>query len=329
VAHDIIRYMKRMHVAEAPSLLDVEIRHLRLVVALEESRSVTRAGQALHLTQSALSHQLSDLEARLNAQLFTRTRSGLVPTAPGHQLLKVAHEVLGRLRAAQTEFALAGGQPAGTLRITTECYTCYRWLPQVLRRMSARLPGVEVFVDVNATNRPLQALSEDQVDLVLMFSNVERGAFVARPLFEDEWVAVVAPQHPLADRSYLRAADFANQTAILYTSPRRDMMVFREFFNPSRVEPRKVLHVQLTEAMIELAKANLGIAILTRWSVEPELRSGSLIALRLDRGGLRRTWHAVYRKQKGTPAYLQEFIRLIKTGFPSGPALSIVAAAGS
>jgi LysR family transcriptional regulator for metE and metH len=162
-----------------------------------------------------------------------------------------------------------------------------------------------------------------------MYSSVKRGPFVARPLFEDEWVAVLSRQHPLSNRAFLRATDFRSETAILYSPLDRHMLVYRKFFRPVRSEPRKVLPVGLTEAMIEMAKANLGIAVLTRWSVEAEVRAGTLVALPLDRAGLHRMWHAVYRKQKGTPPYLHEFIRLLKTSFPVGPVLAAAAGAGA
>jgi LysR family transcriptional regulator for metE and metH len=79
--------------------------------------------------------------------------------------------------------------------------------------------------------------------------------------------------------------------------------------------------------MIEMAKANLGIAILTRWSVEPEVRAGRVVARSLGREGLFRGWSAMYRKQKSTPQYLVDFVELLKAAFPRRPAL--VASAGA
>src|SRR4051812_10362272 len=104
--HAILGEMNRAHMLEPNALLDVEIRHLRLLVAIVEEGSITRAGTRLHLTQSALSHQLSDLEDRLATQIFSRTKSGLVLTQSGHQILKVAREVLGRLEIARRELVV-------------------------------------------------------------------------------------------------------------------------------------------------------------------------------------------------------------------------------
>ena len=138
---------------------------------------------------------------------------------------------------------------------------------------------------------------------------------------------MLSPAHPLAKRPYLRAADFKEETAILYSSNRKGMMVFQKYFVTGSIEPKNIQAVQLTEAMIELAKANLGIAILTRWSVEPEVRAGRVVALSLGREGLHRQWSALYRKQRNPPRYLTDFVELLKSTFPRGPAL--VAAAGA
>lgn len=312
--------MKEPHVLAPRSLLDVEIRHLRLMVALTEAGSVTRAAQTLHLTQSALSHQLSDLEQRLGVQLFRRGKPGVSATAAGRQLLKVAYDVLARLNAAQAELGSLAGA-GGTLRIATQCYTCYHWLPQVWKRLREEFPGVEIDVRAEATRRPLEALADGGIDLALMYTPVKRASFVARRLFDDELVAVMSPQHPLAARPWLRAADFAAETVLLYDFPLKEMYVYRAFFHPAKVVPRRVVQMQLTEGLMELAKANSGIAVLTRWSVAPEVRAGRLVAVPLERAGLHRPWMAVYRKHKATPPYYEAFVRLLKSAFPVGPAL--------
>src|SRR5215218_5510913 len=111
--------------------MDLEVRHLRLVASVAEVGSLTRAGDRLHLTQSALSHQLRDIEERLGATLFHRHGKRLVLTAAGEHLLQSARDVLGRLREAEDTIRALGKEPGGVLRITTECTTCYHWLPRL------------------------------------------------------------------------------------------------------------------------------------------------------------------------------------------------------
>src|ERR671930_334844 len=131
--------------------VDIEVRHLRLVSAIADSGTLPRAGDRLHLTQSALSHQLRDIESRLGAALFLRVGKRLVLTPAGERLLASAREVLERLQQTEHEIRCMGQDHAGLLRLTTECYTCYHWLSPILMRYRRRFPRAEVRIDVNAT----------------------------------------------------------------------------------------------------------------------------------------------------------------------------------
>src|SRR5215471_2965936 len=108
--------------------VNLDIRHLKLIVAVTEEKSVTRAGERLHLTQSALSHQLRDIEERLGTQLFLRLNKKMLPTQAGERLLVTARRTLDDLKRAEEEIAQMASNKRGALRISTECYTCYHWL---------------------------------------------------------------------------------------------------------------------------------------------------------------------------------------------------------
>src|SRR5689334_14501942 len=121
-----------------------EMRHLQLIRAIAEAGSLTQAGLALHLTQSALSHQLRDIESRLGVQLFTRAGRRLILTAAGHALLETANDVIAQIERTEDAIRQQAKGEQGLLRITTECYTCYHWLPTVLRHYQRAHPRVEV-----------------------------------------------------------------------------------------------------------------------------------------------------------------------------------------
>src|ERR1700704_709135 len=135
--------------------MDLEVRHLQLVAAVADVGSLTRAGDHLHLTQSALSHQLRDIEARLGAALFHRHGKRLVLTPAGEPLLQSARAVLERLRQTEETIRHLGNERRGVLRITTECTTCYHWLPRLLTAYRERFPSVEVRIEVEGTGRPI------------------------------------------------------------------------------------------------------------------------------------------------------------------------------
>src|SRR5215218_998955 len=177
----------------ASARASVEMRHLRLVAAIAEHGSMTAAGRVLHLTQPGLSHQLRELEARLRSPLFVRTSRRMVLTPAGEQLAQIARGVLAQVDTFERQ-VLDGdfADARGVIRIATECYTAYHWLPAVLREFRDRWPNVELRVGAEHTAAPIGALREGALDLALVYSGVDDKRIRLEPLFDDELVVVTA-----------------------------------------------------------------------------------------------------------------------------------------
>jgi LysR family transcriptional regulator for metE and metH len=306
--------------------MDVEVRHLRLVSAVADLGSLTKAGERLHLTQSALSHQLRDIEARLGTPLFLRIGKRLVLTPAGTRLLASAREVLDRLQQAEDDIRQLGRDRAGVLRITTECYTCYHWLPPLLTRYRRRFPRVEVRIDVDATSRPMPSLFDGKIDLAIVSSPVSDRRLVLRPIFQDELLVVVSPAHRLAGRPRVRLADLRDETMFVYP-PKEECRYLQQVLAPAGV-PARVEEMQLTEAITELVKANFGFSVLARWAVQPLLDAGALVALPIAPRGLRRHWSAAMPKALAAVDYVQEFVALLTRHAPARPGVNAASSAG-
>jgi len=290
--------------------MKLDIRHLNLIVAVTEERSVTRAGERLHLTQSALSHQLRDIEDRLGTQLFLRLNKRMLPTQAGERLLGAARQVLDELKRVEDEIEQIASNNKGVLRFSTECYTCYHWLPGLLKEFNRKFPGVEARIILEATRQPIQALLNGNLDLAIVSSTPRDKQLRYQPLFKDEIVAIMKPDHPLTARPYLRPRDFADQSLFLYVEP-KESHLFRLFFSAASVRPAKVSQVQLTEAILEMVKAGLGISMMARWAVKEQVESGQLVARSLTSKGLHRQWSAALLKNVYAPPYVNEFIELL------------------
>ena len=290
--------------------MHLEVRHLQLVAAVADSGSLTRAGEQLNLTQSALSHQLLDLEARLGTPLFHRVSRRMILTPAGEHVLASARRVLAELSRTEEELQALAGEQRGLLRVTTECYTCYHWLPTLLAKFDQKHPGVDVRLDVNATKRATAALLEASVDLAIMSSELSDPRLVARPLFEDELVAIVAPDHPFAAKESLTARELASETLLTYASL-EESTAYERVLRPAGLEPKRWMEVPLTEAMIELVRGRIGIAVVPRWSVTPQLDAGAIVAVAVTRRSLVRTWKAVTLRAARTPSYVEDFIQLL------------------
>lgn len=308
--------------------MDLEVRHLKLVREVSAAGSLTRAGASLHLTQSALSHQLRDIESRLGTALFLRVGKRMVLTPAGERLLRSADDVLSTIERTEEAIRSLSGDRRGVLRLTTECLTCYHWLPALMKRYRQSHPQVDIRIDVKATSEPVTNLVEGRLDVAIVSDPVRDRRVVARPLFDDELVVVLDPRHPLSTRPFLQPEDFAQETLLTY-SPKEDSTIYQRVLLPAGVMP-VVQQVQITEAMIELVKAGLGIAVLARWAVDPYVKSGALRAVRLTRLGYRRTWSAATLKDMARVPYVKAFIDLIAAHPPfTARARGVVGAGGT
>jgi LysR family transcriptional regulator, regulator for metE and metH len=288
----------------------LEIRHLKLLAAVAEEGSVTEAGRRLHVTQSALSHQLRDAEEKLGAQLFMRLGRKMVLTAAGEKLLESARRVLEELRTAEMQIEGLNGGTRGVIRVSTECYTCYHWLPPVLKRFHSKYPKVEVDIVLEATARPIPALLEGTLDVAVISCGVPNKSLKMTPFCEDELVIVLSPKHRLAGAAHVQPRDLAGETVLCYP-PKEESTLWLRVLRPAGVMPERILGIPLTESMIDMASAGLGIALLARWAVEDYVRSGKVVAVPLNKGGLRRQWYAVTHRNHPATPYLAEFVSLL------------------
>jgi LysR family transcriptional regulator for metE and metH len=296
--------------------MDLEIRHLRLVAAVAEHQSLTKAGEVLHLSQSALSHQLRDIEERLGTRLFHRLNRRMLPTPAGERLLESARTVLSELGNAEVAIRTGLGQRPVTLRLSTECYTAYHWLPPVLKPFRQRFPHVEVCIDPTATSDPIGRLLSGELDLAIVSSSVKHARLAVRPLFDDEQVLLLPADHRLARRPYARLTDFGQERLLTYTGA-EDSHFLTRVLRPAGVVPTYVETVKLTEAAVEMVRAGLGVAVLSRWAVAPYLRRGSLVAQRITADGYARHWRAVVHAHLADADYLCEFLRLVIANAPA------------
>lgn len=290
--------------------MNLEIRHLKLVTAIAETGSVTRAGNRLHLTQSALSHQLRDAEKQLGTYLFERKSGKMILTVAGERLLQTARAVLCELERAETEIQKNGGAVKGLIRMSTQCQTVYHWLPARLILFQKQFPDVEVQLVIEATNNPFEALLEGKLDLAIVSDPIRNRKLRYLPLFEDEVVVAVPPEHKLACRTWVEAQDFSTESVLLYP-PREESTLLTKILEPAGIRPKKIQEVTLTEAIIELIIGGLGIAALPKWTVAPQLASGALVGVPLKPPGYKWSWSVAQLRDNRTPVYVQEFVRLL------------------
>src|SRR5258708_18335444 len=272
----------------------IEVRHLRLVRATAEEGAPRSPAPPLQLPPSAGSHQLADLEGRLGVPLFTRVRRQLKLTSAGARLLEAARALLPELSRVERELYRVSTRKREVLRVAVECFTSYHWLPSVIAGLAEGHPHIDVRIVPEATRDPVTALLRGTLDLALVSSPVQDRELLSAPLFDDEWTVILSPVHPLAGRPFVTAVELGRETLFAHDAPRGDVERLRELIAAERASMPRIVPVPLTDAVVALVQAGLGVAIVSRWAVAPWEARGEIVCRRLTRTGLTVKWSALY-----------------------------------
>jgi LysR family transcriptional regulator for metE and metH len=290
----------------------LDLRHLRSLVAIADTGKLATAAERVHLTQSALSHQIRALEDHHGLPLFERTRYGLTFLPAGERLLQLARTVLAEVQAAERDLQRMNGQASGELRIALECHTCFDWLMPVMHQFRQRWPGVEVDLVAGFHADPLALLKEGRADLVIGSRPKAVRPWQVLPLFRFEILAVLANDHPLRHKRYLTPKDFHGETLITYPVPEPRIDLIREVLQPARLNlPRRT--AELTVAIVQLAASRRGIAALPSWGLQSYLSHDYVQGLRIGPKGLWSELHAIWPRSQAAQPWLQDIADIIRT----------------
>jgi LysR family transcriptional regulator for metE and metH len=285
------------------------VKDLQLVRLIAEDGSLTSAARRMHVSQPAASQRLANLQGRIGTDLFVR-RDGLMrPTRAGERLVAAALSIAGILESAATDMREIVDDRNGHFRVTTQCYTCYRWLPFVISDMRALHPDLIVDVVPEATDSAYDALFDDRIDVAVVSNPQSDAPFIEQVLFEDELYAVMNSGHALASRHFLTPGNFSSETLVLYSGNKH--AILEEILYPAGVSPARVIQIRITEAIVELARAGQGIAILSGWAFNDLDNKTRLKAVRICKGGFNRTWRAVVGRN-ANEAYVASFVKSVR-----------------
>ena len=292
------------------SILD--LRHLRTLLALLESGSVSRAAALQNVTQSALSHQLKALEEFYGLTLFERKSAPVAFTPAGRRLLDLAQAVIPAVEKAERDVARLGGHGAGKLRIAVECHTCFDWLMPSMDALRLRWPEVEQDIVSGFQSDPVGLLHQDRADLAIVSDrDASESEVVYHPLFSFEILALLPNGHALLGQPWLEAEDFAAHTLITYPVPDEMLDLVRRVLQPARVTPPRRT-TELTVAMLQLVASGRGIAALPLWAVKGYLDRGYVSSRSIGEGGLTGRLFGVVSARTANRPYLVDFLRIMR-----------------
>lgn len=280
--------------ADGPFL---DLRHLKMIRAIAQHGRVTDAAEALGVTSSALSHRIKEAERRLDLVLFTRIHKRLRMTPAAEYLAEMADRVLTEMNRAEQDVRRMDRGVEHVVRIGIEAYSAYHWLPAFNTYLRDHLPGVELQVMADVARDAVGALMNRDVDLIVASGDATPIGTHQVPLFTDELLFIMAPEHPLADKVYVGGGDIEGVDFITYTLKPEPDREFARLFRPAESYPRWAVTVELPEAIVELVAAGQGTSVLAGWAVRPAINAGRIRGARVGGEGITLSWHAMLRSE--------------------------------
>ena len=275
--------------------------HLESFVEVARRGNVSRAAEALYLTQPAITARLKSLEGGLGVELFVRTGRGMKLSDAGRAFLPYAERTLATVDEGRQLVANLRQGNVGALVIAAAPAVSTYVLPGILRAFRSTYPNVRLGVRTGHTEEVLEMVLRAEAHIGIG-RPIRHPDIELIPLFEDEMLLVVAARHAFAARGKVSMAELAEERLILFDRTSSYHELTSNLFRQAGVVPASTLELDNVEAAKKMVQQGLGVALLPRMALAQELRSRSLRPVRLiGTESLRRPIVALRRKDAGEP----------------------------
>ena len=289
----------------------LDTRHFRSLIAIAESGKITDAARRVHLSQSALSHQIKAIESHYGISLFDRSRTGLSFTPAGERFLQLARDVMNQITDAERDVLRLQTDTRGQLRIVLECHTCFDWLMPVMDEFRRRWPEVEIDFVAGFHANPLDLLSDGTADIVIGELPDSHKHLSIAPLFEFEILALIANEHRLSKKKNLTAQDFIGETLITYPVPEERIDLIKYLLKPAKIQLERRT-AELTVAIMQLVASRRGVTALPSWGVKNYIDHDYVLGKRIGAKGLWSRLYAIAPTELAQSNHQQDFIQIIR-----------------
>lgn len=286
-------------------MIRLTLRQLEVFVSIANQHGhVTRAAQAIGITQAAASMAIADLEQQLDARLFDRVGKQLILNETGRILLQRAQAVLDR--ASEIQMLAAGSQSIFDIRLGASVTVGNHLLPPVLARFKHSFPNGQIRVMRYNTDQVLSQLSDFSIELGFVEGPVEDSRFRTFPWKKDALTIFAAAGHPLAGKK-LAAADLAAADWVMREPGSGTRKVFERSLAALGIVPRIALELEQPAAIRECVRAGMGLGCLSRLELQDAIAAGQIVPLKAPLLDLGRDINIVLHNQK----YVSEAIGTI------------------
>lgn len=293
----------------------MELRHLRYFVALAECLNFTRAAERVHVTQSTLSHQIHQLEEEIGELLFERVGKRVLITERGELFLSYATKALKEVDQGLGALKESSKGLTGRLRIGATHTFNHGLLPECIATLLARHPTVKVVASEFTADDIGRSLASGALDMGISYRPRTMGELWFEPLYNEQMVLVVSPQHRLAGRKRIRLVELHRQPLVLLTPAFATRTMLDECFRACDAEPLVVVETNTLTPMLALVERTQVGAIVSENALRdrPGVR-----AIRLESPTPMRTPGILWKRKADKSAPMRAFASIVRAIALSG-----------
>jgi len=288
----------------------MEIRDLEIFLSVAKHLSYTRAGDDVNLSQPSVSIRVKHLEDELGVKLFEQLGRKVALTEAGRLLIADARYVIAAVADAKQRIYELQGLERGSLRIGASTTPGMYLIPQIIARFKERYPKIEVHLGIKDTKQVEEGVIRNEFDFGFVGGHLVGDEVDVLAWVTDQLVLVVGPKNPLAKKKSIKAEDLRKEKFILREMGSATRSTIATHLQTSNLAVQSVMEMENPESVKKAVQSGLGIAFISKFAVETELRAKTLVAVRVHGLDIGRELKIVHRKDKHLSRAAQTFISM-------------------
>lgn len=289
-------------------------RRLQVFHTVARLLSFTKAAETLHMTQPAVTFQVRQLEEHFNTRLFDRTHNRISLTEAGAVVYGYADHIFELYTEMENSVREMTGEISGALTIGASTTIAEYMLPALLGDFKDRYPEITIHLKVSNTEGIVSMVENNTIDLGVVEAPVSNKNLVVEPCRDDHLVAIVPPDHPLAMREALRFQELLEFPFICREEGSGTREVINDYMgrmDGCAAGLKVAMELGSPEAVKGAVEAGMGISVVSRATIQKELRLATLVAIQLD-PPLQRPFSFVHQKQKFRLRLMEELLEFAR-----------------
>ena len=293
---------------------DVTLAELKVFASVLEHNSFSRAAEQLGISQPSVSYQVKVLEERIGAELFDRSGRGVVPTEAGQLLYGYARHILNLVDEAGVALSEIRGLQRGTLRVGASTTIGIYVIPTALGAFKLLHPKLTIALEIGSRYQMQEALLRNQIDVAVAGPPVISPELHSQPFMKDALVVIVPPDHPLAKERAIPIEALATEQFILREQGSGTRATAEQALEQARIAPNVGMELGSNGAIKHAVESGLGVAIISRWAITLEVRTGRLVMLDVLGFPLERQWSILYLRRRHLSRVSAAFVDFLADG---------------